>query len=70
MTTVMLPAEYVGAGGLPKRRRSSLGRADDAAEQEPASAVTRVVLDNGTVLLHKQIRPRRWSRSSSTPPGV
>ena len=57
LTTVMLPAEYVGAGGLPKA--VDLIRpttpTTQATEEKSSSQVQRIVLDNGTILLLKRI---------------
>lgn len=58
LTTVMLPAEYVGAQGLPKAEDLIRAVAPTTAEAAPkiaAPKVTRVELDNGTILLHKRI---------------
>lgn len=57
LTTVMLPAEYVGAQGLPKAEDLIRAVAPTTAEA-PAVAetkITRVELANGTILLHKRI---------------
>ncbi len=57
LTTALLPAEFVGAGGLPKAadvlRKSA--PATQAAAETAASVVNRVELDDGTVLLTKRI---------------
>jgi zinc protease len=57
LTTVLLPAEYAGAGGLPKAEEVIRAAAPTTQpkQENPQSAVTRVVLDNGTILLHKRI---------------
>jgi zinc protease len=58
LTTVLLPREAVGTEGLPKAE--DLLRANSAATQASETAqadspVTRTVLDNGLILLHRQI---------------
>ncbi|HYO09362.1 MAG TPA: insulinase family protein [Tepidisphaeraceae bacterium] len=58
MTTAMVPAESVGAEGLPKaedllRPIAPTTRDAPAAEEKPV--ITRVELPNGTILLHKRI---------------
>lgn len=57
LTTVMLPAEHVGAGGLPKAEDLIRPVAPTTQEMtiEPASQVTKVELPNGTILLLKRI---------------
>src|SRR5207237_8392142 len=57
--TVLLPEEVAGAAGLPKAQQvvaaATAGVTNKAATTQPASAVERVVLDNGTVLLVKRM---------------
>ncbi|MGH7264507.1 MAG: M16 family metallopeptidase, partial [Candidatus Rokuibacteriota bacterium] len=57
LTTAMLPAEHVGARGLPRAEDLIRPVAPAAPPAPPAAdaAVTRVELDNETVLLHKRI---------------
>jgi zinc protease len=58
LTTAMLPAEYVGAEGLPKAEELIRAVAPTTAEAPAKVAeakVTRVELSNGTILLHKRI---------------
>ncbi|MGH7213953.1 MAG: M16 family metallopeptidase [Tepidisphaeraceae bacterium] len=58
LTTAMLPAEYVGAGGLPKAEdliRPVAPTTAPAPSTPPASEVTRVELENGTILLLKRL---------------
>jgi len=60
LTTVLLPAEAVQAGGLPAAEKflRQAGPATQSAAVKPASAsgaVTRVELDNGTILLLKRV---------------
>jgi zinc protease len=57
LTTALLPAEYVGAAGMPKaeellRRAAPTTR---AVAENPASDVKRVELPDGTILLIKRI---------------
>jgi len=57
ITTALLPQEYVGAAGLPKAedllRQAAPTTKATLVEAKPT--VTRVVLPNGVVLLHKRI---------------
>src|SRR5678810_753028 len=58
LTTALLPAEYVGAGGLPKaedvlRPVAPTTKESPVADVKPQ--VTRLELPNGTILLHKRI---------------
>ena len=57
ITTALLPEEYVGAAGLPKAedllRQAAPTTKPTVVEAKPM--VTRVVLPNGVVLLHKRI---------------
>jgi zinc protease len=57
LTTVMLPEEYVGGGGLPKAQElvASAAVKASASTQQAAGAVERVALKNGTVLLVKRM---------------
>jgi len=58
LTTVMLPAEYVGAQGLPKAEdliRAVAPTTAEAPAKVAEAKVTRVELSNGTILLHKRI---------------
>ncbi|MGB7161378.1 MAG: pitrilysin family protein [Tepidisphaeraceae bacterium] len=58
LTTAMLPAEHVGAEGLPKAEDLIRAAAPTTAESTPDPAtpkVTRVELSNGTILLHKRL---------------
>jgi zinc protease len=58
LTTVMLPAEYVGAAGLPKAEDLIRPVAPTTRETTPSDAkpqVTRVELGQGNVLLHKRL---------------
>lgn len=61
LTTVILPSEYVGAGGLPRAvdliRPGVLAGAPSTTQPgvPAASEVARTVLDNGTLLLLKRI---------------
>ncbi len=60
LTTALVPREAVGAGGLPRAEdllRSPTGAATQPslATTQPAAPITRVVLDNGLVLLHRRI---------------
>ena len=57
LTTALLPAEFVGAAGLPKaeevlRRAAPTTR---LAAEDPASQVKKTVLPDGTILLTKRI---------------
>lgn len=57
ITTALLPAEYVGADGLPRAEellRQATPTTPDAAAATD-SDITRIELDNGTILLHKRI---------------
>src|SRR5262249_33747937 len=58
LTTALLPAEYVAAGGLPKaedllRAVAPTTRESNVTSEKPV--VTRVTLPNGAILLHKRI---------------
>lgn len=55
ITTIMLPEETVGAGGLPKAQEIIAASTGKTAAAEKASPVQRTVLDNGTVLLVKRM---------------
>ena len=58
LTTALLPAEFVGAGGLPKAEdvlRPVAPTTQESTPGEIASQVTRVELPNGAILLHKRI---------------
>jgi zinc protease len=58
LTTVMFPAEYVGAAGLPKAEdliRAVAPTTAESATDHAVAKVTRVELSNGTILLHKRI---------------
>ncbi len=59
LTTAMLPAEFVGAKGLPKAedliRPVAPTTKDAPADVEKAAEVTRVELDNGVTLLLKRL---------------
>jgi zinc protease len=63
LTTLLLPREDVGAAGLPKAedliRAQALGASgattQPAEVAQESSPVTRTVLDNGVILLHRQI---------------
>ena len=58
ITSAMFPAEFAGAEGLPKVEDilRPAATTQQVAQQQPSqSAVERVVLDNGTVLLVKRI---------------
>ncbi|MEO6437212.1 MAG: insulinase family protein, partial [Tepidisphaeraceae bacterium] len=57
LTTALLPAEYVGAGGLPRAEDLLRPVAPTTKEtQQPAIAkVTRIEMPNGTILLHKRL---------------
>jgi zinc protease len=59
LTTALLPAEYVGAGGLPKAE-DVLRPVAPTTKESPVAPdakpqVTRLELPNGTILLHKRI---------------
>ena len=60
LTTILLPREAVGAGGLPKAE--DLIRAGESATTEPTASassesapITRHVLSNGLIVLHRRI---------------
>ena len=57
LTTLLLPAEFVGAKGLPAAEDVIRAAAPTArpVEDKPASAVTRFELENGTIVLLKRI---------------
>jgi zinc protease len=55
VTSALVPAEYVGAGGLPRAEALLRQAAPAVAAREGASTVTRRELPNGTVLLHRRI---------------
>jgi zinc protease len=58
LTTALLPAEFVGAGGLPKAEdliRPVAPTTKESTSGEVASQVTRAELPNGAILLHKRI---------------
>ncbi|HEX3358394.1 MAG TPA: pitrilysin family protein [Tepidisphaeraceae bacterium] len=57
ITSSLLPAEYVGAAGLPKAEDLLRAAAPTtkSATTAPSEQITRVELENGTVLIHKQI---------------
>jgi zinc protease len=58
LTTALLPREAVGAAGLPKAEdliRAQATTRPSAASGPVASAITRTVLDNGLIVLHKRI---------------
>lgn len=60
VTTALLPEEFVGAAGLPKAEDLLRGAGAAGATTKPAGAtgespVSRIELDDGTVLLHKRI---------------
>jgi zinc protease len=58
LTTALLPAEFVGAGGLPKAEdliRPVAPTTKETAAAEETPKVTRVELPNGAILLHKRI---------------
>ncbi len=58
LTTVLLPAEAVGAAGLPaavEMIRPATATTRRSASAEGSAKVTRVELDNGVILLHKRI---------------
>src|SRR5204863_3006140 len=57
LTTAMLPAEYVGAEGLPKAEDllRPVAPTTKEAPAESSPMITRVELPNGTILLHKRI---------------
>lgn len=57
LTTALIPAESLGAGGLPKAEEL-LRHASPSAPAKPAAGparVTRLELDGGVILLHKQL---------------
>ena len=60
LTTIMLPAEAVGAGGLPQAvdlirpAAPSSGQAISGSQTAASSQTVRTVLDNGTILLVKK----------------
>ncbi|HEV2293366.1 MAG TPA: pitrilysin family protein [Tepidisphaeraceae bacterium] len=57
LTTVMLPAEYVGAQGLPKAEDliRAVAPTTAPAPEVAETKITRTELSNGTILLHKRI---------------
>jgi zinc protease len=58
LTTALMPAEYVGAGGLPKAEdllRAVAPTTREAAPEGTKPVVTRSQLPNGAILLHKRI---------------
>ena len=57
ITTALLPAEAVGSEGLPKAEALLRAAAPTTlpTAAPPKSEVTRVVMENGTVLLHKRL---------------
>jgi zinc protease len=58
LTTALLPREAVGAAGLPKAEdliRAQATTRPSAVSGRMASAITRTVLDNGLIVLHKRI---------------
>jgi zinc protease len=58
ITTSLVPAEFVGAEGLPKAEellRRVAPTTKDSTQPETKSTITRVELPNGTILLHKRI---------------
>lgn len=57
LTTALLPAESVGAAGLPKAEDllRPVAPTTQPKETESGGQITRVELPNGTVLLHKRI---------------
>jgi zinc protease len=58
LTTTMLPAEYVGAGGLPRAEdliRPVAPTTKEAPATRSTEQITRTVLPNGAILLHKRI---------------
>ncbi len=59
LTTALLPREAVGAGGLPKAedlmRASATTMASAGDSDQASSAITKTVLDNGLVVLHRRI---------------
>jgi zinc protease len=57
LTTALLPAEFVGAGGLPKAEDVIRPTAPTTrqAEEQPASQIVRSELPDGTILLAKRI---------------
>jgi zinc protease len=59
LTTALLPREAVGVGGLPKAedlmRASATTMASAGASDQASSAITKTVLDNGLVVLHRRI---------------
>jgi len=58
LTTALLPREAVGVAGMPKAEdliRAQATTRPSAVSGPVASAITRTVLDNGLVVLHKRI---------------
>jgi zinc protease len=60
LTTVLFPREAVGAGGLPKaedllRAAPTTGPSVVASSGHAAGAITKTVLDNGLIVLHRRI---------------
>jgi zinc protease len=59
LTTVLFPREAVGTAGLPKAedlmRASATTMASAGGSEEASSAITKTVLDNGLVVLHRRI---------------
>lgn len=57
LTTVMMPAEFVGARGLPKAEEliRPVVPTTQPGQEQPASPVARIELEDGTVLLAKRI---------------
>lgn len=57
LTTALLPAEYVGAAGMPKAEDllRPVAPTTRPVEATPATAITRTVLEDGTILLAKQM---------------
>lgn len=57
LTTTLLPEEFVGAKGLPRAEELLRPALPSIEEEVPAedTQITRIVLDNNTILLHKRI---------------
>jgi zinc protease len=58
LTTALLPREAVGAAGLPKAEdliRAQATSQPSAVGAQSAGAITKTVLDNGLIVLHKRI---------------
>jgi zinc protease len=61
LTTVLFPREAVGMGGLPKAEdlmraaATATTMASAGGSEEASSAITKTVLDNGLVVLHRRI---------------